>query len=334
MGKQIRFATVGTSKITEKFLQAASGCEDAVYVAAYSRDLEKAKNFAKKHGASKAYDSLEKMAADPEIDGVYLASPNFLHYSQAMLLLQAGKHVLCEKPLASNAAEAEMMQRTAKQKGLILLEAIRPMFDPGFEQIRQALPRLGKLRRADFWYGKYSSKYDAFLEGKRQNIFDRNCSTGALMDMGVYCVEPMVGLFGMPKSIQAQCVSLRGGIDGATTILADYGEMMAEISCSKITNSARNSEIQGEKGVMIIHTIAEPSEIVCRYYDGREERIETEPCENNMIYEIRRWVQAILHGEDVSFLHQQTLWSMKVMEEARKQMGILFPADTEQIAKN
>lgn len=325
--RTINIATVGTSGITENFISVIHSLNVLSLKGVYSRDIKKAKAFAEKHRAEKYYDRLDEMAHDPLIDAVYIASPNFLHYSQTMLFLQAGKHVLCEKPLASNYREAEEMFRTARENGRILLEAIRPAYDPGLQIIRDNLPELGKIRRVSFQYGKYSSKYDGFLAGKDQNIFSPECSAGALMDMGVYCVNPLVILFGLPKKIQADCVKLRNGIDGEGMVLMNYGDMTADISYSKITDSRLRSEIQGEKGTMVISSIAIPRKAEIFYRNGDREELHIPDCENNMVFEAETFSKAIAGQTDVSEYQEKTMESMKLMDEVRRQNGIVFPSD-------
>lgn len=325
--KHITIATVGTSWITESFISVIPEAEYVSLEAVYSRDIEKAKTFALKHHADKYFDSLEIMAQDPSIDAVYIASPNFMHYEQTMLFLKAGKHVICEKSLASNYAEAQEMIRTARENQEILLEAMRPAYDPGLAAIKENLHKLGKVRRASFNYGKYSSKYDGFLEGKPQNIFSLECSAGALMDMGVYCVYPMLELFGTPQKIMADCVKLHNGIDGAGTALLNYGEMTADISYSKVANSRQFSEIQGEEATMIIPAIAEPKNVKIIYRNGREETLDIPKCSNNMVYEAQIFAKAIRGELDVTHYQDKALESMKLMDEIRRQEGIVFPAD-------
>lgn len=147
------------------------------------------------------------------------------------------------------------------------------------------------------------------------------------MDLGVYCIEPMVALFGKPQALQATSVMLSGGIDGAGTILADYKDMIAELVYSKITDSDLPSEIQGEQAVMTIKTIANPGEIEIRYYNGQTEKPETEPCDSNLKYEIQAFVDAVNGKKDVTDFRNISLQSMNIMDRARKICGIRFPAD-------
>ena len=205
MHTTIGFATIGTSKITQKFLSAAKECEGFKLVAVYSRDIKKAEQFAGEQGAERFYDSLDMLVADKDVEAVYVASPNYMHYKHVMKLLKAGKHVFCEKAIASNNAEAEEMFRTAQERNLVLLEAVRPVFDPGMQAIKNNLYKLGAIRKANISYCQYSSRYDSFKEGQEHNIFSRECSAGALMDIGVYCVHTLLYLLGNAGENQRFC---------------------------------------------------------------------------------------------------------------------------------
>lgn len=329
----IKFATIGTSSITEKMIDAISRCEEAQLTAVYSRNLESAKAFGEKFNVQTYFDSLEALANDNTVNAVYVASPNSLHYEQVIMLLKGRKHVLCEKALASNSAEAEKMFQTAYKNGVLLLEATRSLYDPGFSMIKENLPMLGKVRRARIEYCQYSSRYDRFKAGEDLNIFMREFSAGATMDIGVYCTEILVGLFQRPDKITASAVLLRGGVDGCGTILATYQNMIAELIYSKITDGENISEIQGEDGVMYIHNIDSPTRIRIRLRSGEESDIMIPVHENNMLFEVDFFVSCIQKKgnseQDELLLKMQTvsLHSMEILEDARKQCGINFPAD-------
>lgn len=323
----VRLAVIGTNFITERFLSAAKGCKDLKLTAVYSRSIEKAKEFAAVYQVEKVYDDLEKLANDSEIDGVYIASPNSLHCRQSVLMLSHKKHVICEKPIASNSEELSCMLKAANDNGVILLEAMRPVFDPGYDKIVENLPKIGKVRKAVFEYCQYSSRYDNFKKGIIENAFDPKFSNGALMDIGVYCVHPMVKLFGRPKSILAACLKLENGVDGEGTIVASYDDLIAELNFSKISDGFVPSQIQGENGSMSISVIPDPKTLTINYRDGQTEIIEVEKSDNNMLYEILEWVRLIESGETKNPHNQYSVWELEVMDEARRQMEIVFPAD-------
>lgn len=323
----IRFATIGTNFITDGFLSAAAKIEELSYEAVYSRSREKAAEYARIHGAERVSTDLKELAALEEIDAVYIASPNSFHCEQAALMLSHGKHVLCEKTITSNSNELEYLMSLAREKEVVLLEAMRPVFTPGFSAIKNNLSKLGAVRRVTFQYCQYSRRYDKFKQGIVENAFNPALSNGALMDIGVYCVHPMVRLFGLPKRIFALPVILSNGVDGAGTIIAQYDGMQAELIYSKISDGCLSSQIQGEAGCMIINEIQNPHSIKIIYRDGSEETLLNNSGKDDMVYEIREWVR-LIHTKQTPQMHNQySAMAMKIMDEARQQMGIIFPAD-------
>ncbi len=326
----IRFATIGTNFVTEWFLEAAKACPELVYAAVYSRSVDTAKAFAMKHGASAIHTDLAALAADPGIDAVYIASPTCCHFEQAARMLAHGKHVLCEKPITSNSRELAELLKIATTHRAVLLEAMRSAFDPGFQAIREHLPRLGTVRRATFQYCQYSSRYDKFKAGIVENAFNPAFSNGALMDIGVYCVHPLVRLFGRPDRIYADAVKLSNHLDGAGTIFAGYDcGMQAELLYSKITDGKLPSQIQGEAGSMVIGEIANPRNVTIYPRKGEPERlaIEAPATSTNMVYEVLEWVRLIQADDGETQHHSLSLLALEVMDEARRQTGIRFPAD-------
>ena len=322
----IRFSTIGTNFITEKFLEEAFKCDNLKYTAVYSRSKSKASTFAEKYGVERYYTDLNQMAAADDIDAVYIASPNSLHCEQAILMMEHGKHVLCEKPIASNWNELNHMQHTAREKGVVLLEAMKSVFDPGFQAMKDNLCKLGKIRRVSFQYCQYSSRYDKFKRGIIENAFNLQYSNGALMDIGVYCVHPLIKLFGMPETVKADALLLENGIDGAGTILAGYSEMQAELTYSKITNGRIPSQIQGENAVMIVSDIYYIKELEICYNDGHNDKISIQK-ENIMLYEIQEWLRLINTGSSTEEYNCSSELEMKLTDEARRQVGLIFPAD-------
>lgn len=323
----IRFATIGTNFITEWFLEAAKRCDAVEYLGAYSRSAEKARRFANAHGAPLAFDDLEELAAHPDIDAVYIASPNSFHYPQAARMLRHGKHVLCEKTITANYPELTELIAIAKEHHVVLMEAMRSVHTRGFAVLQNNLHKLGTIRRATFQYCQYSSRYDNYKKGIIENAFDPHYANGALMDIGVYCVHPLVKLFGMPLSIHADALILQNGIDGAGTILAKYPEMQAELLYSKITNSALPSQIQGENGSLLIEEIPNPHKLTIVYRDGTTEALLNEPEARDLLSELNVWAACIQSGK---ILHPDLACSemeLRILDEARKQQGIHFPSD-------
>ena len=323
----IGFATIGTNFVVEWFLEAARQCPGFRYVLAYSRKEETAEAFAHKHGAEDFCTSLEEIAADGRVSAVYIASPNSLHFAQARRLLEAGKHVLCEKTITSNLRELETLLALAERNGVTILEAMRPVFDPGFGLIARTLPRLGKIRRVTFQYGKYSSRYDRFKQGVIENAFNPAFSNGALTDIGVYCIHCLVRLFGMPGRLTAAGIFLDNGVDGAGTILASYEGMQAELLYSKISDNRIPSQIQGEEGTLVIHELPSPFRIEFYSRQGEKEVLWLRENRMNMEYEVQEWGR-VIRGEVPSREYNRfSVMEMQMIDEAKRQMGIVFPAD-------
>ena len=322
----IRFGMIGTGKIAEKFWQANRYGKDFELTAVYSRTLERARQFGFQKGQLQYFDDLEAFANSDCIDAVYVASPNCCHYEQVMTLLKAGKHVLCEKPMASNLEQAQEMFAEAEKQNLILLEGMRSIYAPSFQKMIPYMETLGTIRRATLQYCQYSSRYDNYKRGIVENAFKPELSNGALMDIGVYVVSCMIRLFGAPKSIKASGVKLHNGVDGAGTILMEYPDMIGEAIYSKITDSAMPSQIQCEDASMLIQEIENVKDLrIVR--KGVVQSIHFEQSDNILNYETQEFIKMIKTGMGWEKSKEITLETMKVLDEARKQLHIVFPAD-------
>ncbi|MGM0876830.1 MAG: Gfo/Idh/MocA family protein [Bacillota bacterium] len=325
----VRFGIIGTNWITESFIKAASKVEGFTLTAVYSRTSEKAEEFANKFNIEHTYTELETFARSKEFDAVYIASPNSLHASQAIICMENGKHVLCEKPMASNSKEISEMVKVASGHSVVLMEALKTTFLPNFLTIKENLHKIGKVRRYFASYCQYSSRYDKYKEGIVLNAFNPTFSNGALMDIGIYCVYPAVALFGEPKQIQATSYMLDSGVDGEGSILLTYDDMDAVIMYSKITNSYVPSEIQGENGSIIIDKIHTPESVKIHYKDGTVEDISVSQDSDSMFYEAKEFVHLVTLKKQQSELNSQqnSFITAKILEDARKQIGLIYPAD-------
>lgn len=323
----VRFGIIGTNTITEKFLSVTTGIREFKLTAVYSREIKKARAFGTAHGAEYFFDDLEEFAKSDAFDAVYIATPNYCHCEQSILMLQNKKHVLCEKPLASNVKEATAMFDTAHENGVVLLEAMRSVFAPEFVQIRNYMKKIGTIRRATFHYNQYSSRYDNYKKGIIENAFKPELSNGALMDLGVYCIYPMVFLFGLPSKVTGISTFLDNGVDAAGTVLMQYDNMVGEACYSKVNYSTLPSEIQGEDASLVISHIASTKDMTVRYNNAFKEVVHFEQQDNNMEYEVRAFIDMVKGERCPDVYETASMNTATVMEEARKQMGIHFPAD-------
>ncbi|QLD12439.1 Gfo/Idh/MocA family protein [Microbacterium oleivorans] len=254
----IRVATVGTSVITDAFIGAVSRTPGIEVAAVSSRDEAKARAFADRLGVAGAYGGLDAVLAAGDIDAVYIGSPNSAHGGQVAAAIDAGKHVLVEKPAVGTAEEWDGLVVRARAAGVVVVEAMRTAYDPGMAAVSEAVASLGPVRRASFHYSKRSSRYDAVLAGDVPNIFDPAMGGGALADLGVYGVHAAILLFGEPTRVEASSVPIVTGVDGAGVALLTYSGLVVDVAYSKITTSTRPSEIQGEAATLVIDHLASP----------------------------------------------------------------------------
>ncbi|WP_108670622.1 Gfo/Idh/MocA family protein [Peribacillus acanthi] len=325
----IRFGVIGTNWITERLLEAANEVEGFKLVAVYSRTKEKAESFANKYGVNHVFTNLEEMASSSEIDAVYIATPNAYHAKQAIVFLEKGKHVLCEKPLAANANEVSKMIHSAKANNVLLMEAMISTFLPNFKVIQDNLHKLGPIRKYFASYCQYSSRYDKYKEGTVLNAFKPEFANGSLMDLGVYCLYPLITLFGEPNSVEATAVMLESGVDGEGSVLLKYEDKEAVVMYSKISNSYLPSEIQGEHGVMVIDKIHRAEKVEIRYNDGTVEDLTVDQPQPHMYYEMREFIDLVKQGKTESTINsfQNSLLTMKVMDQVREKIGLIYPSD-------
>jgi predicted dehydrogenase len=345
----MRFGIIGTNFVSRWLLAAGKDCSGFELAAVYSRTSERAREFGETYGAAHTFSSLEDLAACP-VDAIYIASPTACHCSQALLMLRAGKHVLCEKPIASNSKELEAMLAAARERGLVLMEALRPAFSPALTRLREVLGGIGTIRRASLSLCRYSSRYYRFLAGEPVNTFDPALSNGALMDMGVYCVHVLLRLFGKPRRIQAAGVRFSNGFDAAGTFLASYGGMTADVHYSKVADSYNPSEIQGERGSVSIEDLVTLNGLALTRREGTAEPGApvslTEPLDpprgkasgpnGDMIYELEEFIRIVQAGSGgsggsndpaLALQRRYSIDAMEILDTVREQCGIVFPAD-------
>jgi len=323
----IRFAVVGTNWITRQFVDAAHETGKFKLTAVYSRTLEQAQTFASDYPVEKLFDSLEEMAKSDLIDAVYIASPNALHCEQSLVFLRQRKHVICEKPLASNLREAEEMVACAREHQVILFEAFKTASLPNFQILQQSLPKIGILRKALINYCQYSSRYQRYLDGENPNTFNPAWSNGSIMDIGYYCLATAVNLWGEPQKVTASATLLQSGVDGLGTVLLDYGSFDVTLQHSKISQSVLPSEIQGEEGSLVIEQVSECQRVSFVARGGKPLDLSQPQHINTMLYEAETFARLIETNEINHPGLNRSLSVAKLLTEIRRQTGVIFPAD-------
>lgn len=322
----MRYGVIGTGWIAKSFIDGARMLCNSDFVAVYSRTKESGGRFADENGIDKVYTDINEFAKG-DFDAVYIASPNRLHYEQTKLMLQSGKHVICEKPITVEPDELEELQTLAKENGLIYIEAIMYMFNPAANLLKDAIKKIGRITSVHFDFSQLSSKYPAYLEGKLPNIFNPALATGCLMDLGIYCVYPSLDLFGMPDKITACAHFMESGADGSGNAAFLYDDKLVNLTYSKLGQDRLGSQIFGDEGTITIESISKL--INMKLIDNKgnvTEIIGDVPKEKIMGYEAEAFENFIKNPDDPYYetVKKRALQVSRVMKEIRDISGIKF----------
>lgn len=323
----MKFATIGTSWITDSFIKSSGYINDAEIYAVYSRSKEKAEKFASEHNVSVYYDSLPEMLKNKAIEAVYIASPNSSHYEQAKMCLEHGKHVICEKPAVVTVQQLKELYEIADSKGLIFLEAMKSMHSDGLEVIKKEITKIGDIKTASIDFSQLSSKYPAYKRGENPNIFNPELCTGALMDLGVYCVYFVIELFGNPEKVISHSDFLDTKADYAGTLIFIYGDKTVTVTYSKVANGFLPSKILGEKGAVTVKSVSKL--VGVNRYDNDGTVTELYPVvDENLVMskEIDSFI-GFVYGKNADYYNyckQMSLDVCEIMEKIRKENNFEF----------
>lgn len=327
----MNFVVVGTSWITDQFISAALETRQVRFLGTVSRSHEKAVTLNTRFGGEKVYLTIEEACADPEVDIIYIASPNALHYPQTKKALLAGKHVICEKPLVSNVREIDDLIEICKTSKGMLFEAIVPIHLPGMEIIRQHLSMLVDIKIISTEFSHYSHQYSQYLQKEELNILSPEFSGGALYDLGVYNVYFTVSLFKMPSNIRYTANIGHNGIDTSGVLVMQYPDKFAIGIHGMDSHGENRNLIQGAKGYIKASgavNILKDIEIVA---DGEKFVFTVPNYSNPMRFEAEAFFPCIARNDRES--NREWLMLAKdvatVMEIARKDAGIVFAADNQ-----
>lgn len=331
----LRFGTVGSGWITDEYIHGAKDSGLWELTAVYSRTEARGKEYAAKHGAKSVFTDLAEMASSPELDAVYVASPNAFHYEQCKLFLQHGKHVICEKPLCAQAEKVRELQKIAEERRVIFLEAIMFLHLPQRKILEDALKTIGSISLVKLDFCQRSSKLDSYLSGELPNIFNPALETGALMDLGVYCVYPALALFGKPESVHADMLPTRSRLDGSGIVTLRYPDKLVTLTYSKLGQAGANSDFQGTEGTVRVDSISRLAGISLWHKDKTVESLygDTDEKFQLMGWEAKDLYRYITEPEASRAEYQRcmelSVTVSEYMEELRRQMGIHFPSDTD-----
>ena len=316
---------IGTGAITKSMLAEFAKSDVLRVSSIYSRKEETGKAMAAEFGLQRVYTDLDEMLSNPEIEMVYVASPNSIHYGQVKAALNAGKHVICEKPFAPTVAEADELIALAKEKGLFLFEAITTAHHPHYGYIKENLPKLGKLKVVNANFCQFSSRYPALLAGKPSPVLDHAYAGGALMDINLYNIHFIVGLFGAPKSVRYFANRHESGVDTSGVLLMEYDGFLCQCTGAKDCAGRNGVQIIGEDGYMEVT----PSSSNCQTVELNLRGQQSVSChlpENPWYHEIQDLSRIVAAGDyDYCYKALEVTHNVvEVLEKARKYAGFGF----------
>lgn len=245
MAPALNWGVLGSGWIAEQFIASTRAHTNQVFKAVGSRSRAKADAFAQKWMIPKAHGSYEALVADPDLDVIYIATPHNLHYAHVMLALNAGKHVLVEKPMAMNHAQAREMSALAHAKGVFFAEALWTYFLPKWDVLQQVFDSgcLGEIKSIHTDYGEY------FTCDHR--IFDPKLAGGPLLDLGTYPLSLITKLMGVPDRIAGMVQMDQSGVHGQLSlIMADAAGNQGTLSTTLYGLTPTNAAIVGTKGTV------------------------------------------------------------------------------------
>ena len=331
--EEVRLGTIGSGVIVHSVLDGVRKAEGIQLEAVYSRTREKAEELAREYGANKTYTDLDAFLADPEVNCVYIATPNLLHYEQTKRALEAGKHVICEKPFCTRADQAEELFALAGEKGLFLTEAAPTTFLPNYDLLQRELPKVGRVRLVMGNYSQYSSRYDKLLAGELPNIFNPQYAGGCLMDINFYNVYLTLALFGAPNSSVYSpnlFQTSSGPIDTSGVVTLGYDGFTASLAGAKDTWGENYYLIEGEQGYIYVKGGSNSLSQI-RVVTRTSDEVVGQLLDPEARWDIEMQVLPgmLLREDHAAFDARRTITidTVRTIESLRRQAGIRFPQD-------
>lgn len=310
----LKYSVIGTSWITKSFIDGANLYPDLSLDGVYSRSFEKGSAFAEETGAKRVFTDFNELVSS-DTDLVYVASPNVCHYEQCKTLLMNGMHVICEKPITITAEEFKELCHMANERNLVYFEAIMYMHTPLRQVLKDAVSKIGNIRSATIDFSQLSSKYQALKNGELPNIFNPEMKTGALNDLGIYCVYPVIDLFGMPEKITPVQHFLHTGADGSGSAAFEYSDKLVTITYSKVGQSRSASQIMGDEGTVTVESISKLDNIKLYNNNGEETILNGETHKKYLMgNEAKSAIDFIINRKETdNFLRECQLMNEKVL---------------------
>lgn len=325
----MRLGILGTGKIVQEFLPWLVENKPFTVQAVCStpRSAELAQSLCAQYGIPQQTTNYFELLQ--WVDVVYIAVPNLQHARYARVALEAGKHVIVEKPMAVTAAETEELAALARRKKVFLFEAVTTQYLENYHKLRELLPRVGTVKLVQCSFSQYSSRYDAFCAGEVLPAFDPACAGGALMDLGVYNVSYIVGLFGEPNTVHYSA-NIERGIDTSGILTMDYTGFKAVSIAAKDCSAPARYLIQGTKGYLLQKSTANfCGGLTFHPNEGKDEHYNLNGGRPRQAAEFETFARAIESGDQelCTRMLDTSIAVSRVLNVARKDAGVRFPCD-------
>ncbi|MCR3759437.1 Gfo/Idh/MocA family oxidoreductase [Clostridium felsineum] len=326
----MKLAIIGAGMIVKDFLSIKSHIKGLDLDSIFGRESNRGnmEELKREYGIKNIYYDYQEVLSS-EADTLYIALPNNLHFEFARKALYANKNIIIEKPITTNYKEAVELANLAKEKKLFIFEAITNQYLPNYRKIKELVKKLGNIKIVQCNYSQYSSRYNSFKEGKVLPAFDPKFSGGALMDLNIYNIHYVVGLFGKPKNVEYY-PNIEKGIDTSGVLILEYETFKCVCIGAKDCRAPIANNIQGDKGCIYQDTPAN----VCEGFqlmmnDGTESLINENNYDHRMVNEFIEFVDMVKNNDFKSCykMLEHSLTVSEVQTIARNKSGIVFPED-------
>ena len=319
--KKLKWGILGPGNIARDFAQALNRVNGEVYAVA-SRNKERAEKFARENNVKKAYGSYDEIIKDKDIDVVYIATPHSNHYEYIIKSLNNNKHVLCEKAITVNERELEEALKIAREKNLVLEEAMTLFHMPLYEKVIKKINKedLGKVNMVQVSFGSFK-EYD-----ENNRFFNLDLAGGALLDIGTYALSFVrYFLSSMPEEILSTVKKAKTGVDEESGIILKTKEdEIATISLAFRSKMPKRGIVSCDNGFITIDNFPRANKATINYLDGKVEVIECGEEEKALDYEVIFMEEKINENKESNSI-ELTYDVIKIMNKVRKDWGILYP---------